>query len=492
VRAGPSPGGSARRSRAHGINHLVVPAVTPRLPVAALAATTAGAASIWIAAPTAEGWVLVAAALATTGAATIVAEAVRRAGWLGGALSPAGVVALALVILFALRPLALVEDRARATPGLAALGFAPADVLRAEAIGIVGLSCFALPLLALLPARPRPNASRLPAASSLAVAIAVAAIAGTVLWGTLFLRIGGFHVLLHDPALLHLRQFGGIYGVFGLLLCLGGALVGIAGYVWTRSRPVLVAAAAAASCALAGSICLASRGPLLATMVALAVVVAGRLSRRQAALALCGVLVIGIALVLGRAVRERAQTEPVRGAIWGTLRESPLQLIGGDLTDFDHFVALTELVPHRLGWLYGRSLAYVPAAFVPRQLWGSKPRPIDYRLSEQLYEGARAGTPFTLPGELYWNFGAAGVALGMAALGALYGLLWRLVASGRTAQRHLLAALLVGFTYLLLTRPLAPMVQTTTVAAVALFSVLGLGRLTERLRPAASKQPAHR
>jgi hypothetical protein len=451
-----------------------------------------GAVALWIAAPESERWVWAASALALLAAAAILTEGVRRAGWTGGALSPAGVVSGVLFVLFAVRPVALVGKPTLATPGLAKLGFSNADLVRATSIGVLGLVCFSLPLLALLPARRHPGPPRFRADGiRSAAALVAAALVGTALWITLFVHAGGFHALAHDPAQLHLRQFGGIYGTFGLLLCLTGAVVGLAAYLSTRSRRLLAAAAIDGALGVAGSVLLASRGPLVATVLAVLVLFAGRLSRRQAAAVVLALTVLGAALAYGRTIRENAQVEPLGRATSDALHKSPAETIGGDQVEFDHLVALVELVPERLDWLYGRSIAYVPAAFVPRSAWPGKPLPIDYRLSKSIYgPRAAAGTPFTLPGELYWNFGAAGVTVGMIVLGLLAGLGWRALSSSPRGEIQVLAAVMVGFTYFLLTRPLAPMVQVTAVAAVATLAMLGLASFAW-LRPAASKKPAH-
>ena len=61
-------------------------------------------------------------------------------------------------------------------------------------------------------------------------------------------------------------------------------------------------------------------------------------------------------------------------------------------------------MPHELGWLNGESLAQAPVFFVPRKLWSGKPKPLDFRLANVLHgPNAPAGTPFTLPGEAWWN-----------------------------------------------------------------------------------------
>ena len=455
----------------------------------ALAAAASGAGALWITAPEGETWVWGAAALALLAAAAILVEAVGRAGWSGGALSPAGVVSAALCILFAARPVALAGKSTLATPGLAKLGFSNADLVRATSIGVLGLVCFALPLLALMPRGQRRVVARIRARGLRSAVVLVAAgLVGTALWVRLFLHAGGFHALAHDPAQLHLRQFGGIYGTFGLLLCLTGSLVGVVAYLSTHSRPMLASAAVNGALGMAGSVLLASRQPLVATVLAVLIILAGHLSRRQAVAVGLAVTVLAVALSYGRTIRENAQIEPLGRASADALHKSPAEMAGGDQVEFDHLVALVEIVPGRLDWLRGRSIAYIPAAFVPRSAWPDKPLPIDYRLSKQIYgPTAAAGTPFTLPGELYWNFGPAGVTIGMVVLGLLAGLGWRALSSSRRAAAQMLAALVVGFTYFLLTRPLAPMVQITTVAAVAFLAMLGLASFRP-LRPAPAEQ----
>lgn len=470
-------------------------AVAPFLPRGALAACGVTAGVLWAEAPRAEAWVYVAAATAAVAASATLAEAVRRGGWVGGALSPAGAVAGILLVLFALRPAALAADPGNATPGLADLGFDNADLVVATSVGVLGLVCLAAPFIALLPPRAYAREARVDAAgTAAAVALVALAAVGTALWARLFVHAGGFGALAHNPAQLHLRQFGGIYGTFGLLLCLTAPLVGLLAYLSTGSRPMLAAAAVSGLLGAIGSVLLASRGPLVAAVLAGLILVAGRLSRTQVAgVALVAVL-LALALAYAGAIREEAQAESLDRAAEDALHRNPLDVLGGNQVELDHLVALVELVPGRLDWLRGRSIAYVPAAFVPRSVWPGKPLPIDYRLSRRLYgSDARAGTPFTLSGELFWNFGAAGVTLGMAALGLLAGLGWRVLALSRRREAPLVAALVVGCSYFLLTRPLAPMLQMTVVAVVALLAAYASARIASgralRGRPAEPQQP---
>ena len=85
------------------------------------------------------------------------------------------------------------------------------------------------------------------------------------------------------------------------------------------------------------------------------------------------------------------------------------------------------------GYLGGRGFAYLAWAAIPRLLWPDKPlvsrgewftSEIGFSMNE---EASTTSTGMTSPGELYWNFGWAGVVIGMAFLGYLISrLLWRL------------------------------------------------------------------
>jgi hypothetical protein len=144
----------------------------------------------------------------------------------------------------------------------------------------------------------------------------------------------------------------------------------------------------------------------------------------------------------------------------------------------ENFVALKQLVPDALPRLDGRSIWEVPGAFLPRQLWSEKPKPVDFELAEAIYgRGTQAGTPFTLAGELFWNYGVAGVFIGMALLGALAGLGWSALRRRATGAGVVACALVVGYTYLLLTRPLGPMLLTLAMALVALTLAAALAGL---------------
>jgi hypothetical protein len=85
------------------------------------------------------------------------------------------------------------------------------------------------------------------------------------------------------------------------------------------------------------------------------------------------------------------------------------------------------------GYTYGGELVYLTWAVIPRVIWKDKPfvsrgEWFTSEIGFSMNEGASTtSTGMTSPGELYWNFGWAGVAIGMSFLGYLISrLLWRL------------------------------------------------------------------
>jgi hypothetical protein len=323
------------------------------------------------------------------------------------------------------------------------------------------------------------------------VGVIVALVVGTALWLPVVLRAGGLSALIDDPATVHLEQFGLGYGSVGYAIVLGAVLVVLwmwLGHPSPKLRGMLIAAGAVA---LVAAICLQTRGPLIATATAAVVLVLRErhLRRRQVATAAALAVVLLYGLFFMRQVRDYTQTQPFGVAVTSALQRNPLTLPSADFAELDGFVAVHRLVPEALPWLDGSSVADIPGTFVPRQLWGDKPYPIDRRVASKLYgDGASAGTPFTLVGELYWNFGFGGALLAMAVAGALAGLGWRALLALRPPFFDVVRATVTGYTYLLLTRPVGPMMLTLAfglvgvgVAAFAIGTV-ELGPILRRLR----------
>jgi hypothetical protein len=275
-----------------------------------------------------------------------------------------------------------------------------------------------------------------------------------------------------NPAALHLNQFGGSYGTFGTVLCLGATLALL--WVWLErpSRRLAWALAAAASVCVGSSIALASRGPLVATAIAAALLaLRHRRPRRQTVIALAAASVLVFsANAFARQVREYAQGRSMSDAIVATAHADPLVVLSGDLVEFDHAVAVVTVVPDGLPYLNGESLADIPKAFLPRALYTRKPLPIDFRLSRVMYgPTTTAGTPPTLPGEFFWNFGLLGALVAMAVTGGLLAALGRvLVAAGAFGTAAWCVT--VGYCYLLLTRPVAYMLLLLAMALAGFYA----------------------
>lgn len=88
---------------------------------------------------------------------------------------------------------------------------------------------------------------------------------------------------------------------------------------------------------------------------------------------------------------------------------------------FDAFARIVDMYPRTLPYLYGESIYETLTIPIPRSLWPGKPADFGLRLDHQLYgydQSASNAVP-TLPGELYLNFGWAGVLVGMFATGTI-------------------------------------------------------------------------
>lgn len=82
-------------------------------------------------------------------------------------------------------------------------------------------------------------------------------------------------------------------------------------------------------------------------------------------------------------------------------------------------LVIRELKLGHVDFQNGTDLVLIPAYFIPRALWPSKPLPLDYRLNRQigLNTGTPFGTPITIYGGLYINGGYYGYVILMLILG---------------------------------------------------------------------------
>ena len=417
------------------------------------------------------GLLLVVGTVALTFAVAL-REARRRShgSWRFVAISPLAGGRRRLGLIFGLRPLELWLSPRDTTLALTALGFSSTDLVHAAAIGALGCAAWALGYLVMLgrPPRPQPLADRrAPSRCRSAPLLGLLALS-CVLWGALFVRQGGLATLVDNPGELH--NDGAVERLRG-----PRHLAGPGG------RAVRPARAAATAGAAAPRGCARSRRPSP--------------SLRALALQARGLLVLGVrrgadhrpapcgprgggrspspwspppspcrrssSCSRSAATRSRARpAEAVRLALKTPLATQQIS----DLGVFDNLVALQQLVPDSAARLDGASLVAIPTAFVPRGLWPGKPQPVDQQMSALVYPGLTAGTPVALQGELWWNFGVAGVALGAVAIGLLMGLLARLAFTARSPLALLLYAVATASVVAPLTRALAPMTTNTALA----------------------------
>jgi hypothetical protein len=88
------------------------------------------------------------------------------------------------------------------------------------------------------------------------------------------------------------------------------------------------------------------------------------------------------------------------------------------------------------GFRYGETMQNLTYAFIPRILWPEKPTVTRgswftaYLGGSASEEESQTSTGIYSAAELYWNFGFAGVVLGMALLGGVFALLFTMVGPG--------------------------------------------------------------
>lgn len=418
------------------------------------------------------------------------------------ALWPLGLACVLWAATFVLRPLTLWESPEYASRALQSLGFDASDLTRTVALAGAGIAAWCLFYVAVL-AFPNGGGRRLPAVLlrtrpeiSTWRAVAVLA-AGTLLWGALFQRQGGFDALIHSPASIRSNQQSSFYGFIGVWIVQGAALYAWMAALGAGRRPppadpwrAWAVFAFAFGLSIAATVCLQLRELALALVVAMLIVyvherrpTATRLAWAAGLLA----LVIVAALVFQQ-VRDYSQRVSTGRAIELTLDTPPTELASADLDTFDNLVSMRQLVPDSVPFLDGRTLADIPLALVPRALWSGKPQPVDQLASGYLYPGPQPlnrtgravsvaglpGAPISLQGELYWNLGLAGVVVGSGVAGLLMGLVGRL---GRRAGESPillgLIAIAIAFGPLLLTRSVAAMTGNLVLALIGAGIAMG-------------------
>ena len=137
-------------------------------------------------------------------------------------------------------------------------------------------------------------------------------------------------------------------------------------------------------------------------------------------------LAMGVAallvLVAVRDVRVLGPTLDQAGQVaLASLPSSIADLVFAVVREFreaEIFAVLVAITPEVIPFLYGRSYVEVLFQPIPRVLWASKPVPAGFMVG-QVLRGVNVGTPSTVMGELYLNFGVFGIVPGMLLFGLL-------------------------------------------------------------------------
>lgn len=142
--------------------------------------------------------------------------------------------------------------------------------------------------------------------------------------------------------------------------------------------------------------------------------------------ALASFLVVSITLLM--AARSKAETIGEVASYFSP--DKVLESLAGDGNFFgvEKVAHVLDKVPETSPFLLGESLLSWVYAPIPRSLWENKPVALAFRFRHEIYDLPYTETSGYPPGvvvELYWNFGLAGVLIGMFILGVLLGAVYR-------------------------------------------------------------------
>lgn len=428
-------------------------------------------------------------------AVAIVAVATERLmpGWRWLLASPVAVAAATWLPLFALRPIELYFYPGEAITPMIQLGYDTGDLSRTVAIAGLGCATWSIGFLAVL-ASVRASGAQMPSLEPLWLrrrAPWIVIVLGALLAGALFMRQGGPSALLHSAGTLHTNQGSGFYGQLGIWMLVGTALYAFATLLQrpadSEAKRVL---GVSAPLAIGSTLALGSRGFIAFGLLAAGVILLRirRPSARSVAITISVAVLLAGLLEVVAIVRTNAASADLVTSVERTVETPVPAFQTADLSVFDDFVAMQTVVPGSISRLDGSSLLQIPAALTPRALWPDKPEPLDNLVTAYLYPGQVAGSPITMQGELFWNFGLAGVAIGSLLIGALMGLSVALLYRRDVLSLMIYAVLYVSV-FALLTRALGTMTANTflalvgvSIAAVSLGASPALREPVRRLR----------
>jgi hypothetical protein len=302
--------------------------------------------------------------------------------------------------------------------------------------------------------------------------VALALAIGIPMWLVLFEHSGGLTALRHSAASIRTHQLGGGYGFVGAWLIESTGLYALAVALRTRERRAWRVVWLVLFLSVLILFTLQVRALLVTAVIAgvIMYVTARGVRRRYLVAGACVTVVAALGLAAFQQARAYSSTTSTGQAVKLTLRTPPAVLFASDLSTYDQFVAIEELVPSSIGYLGGKTLLEAPASLVPTAIWRHKPRSIDFRVASYLYPNTFVATPITIQGELYWNGGLLLVVLGSIGVGLLLGLLARVGLRAPPATAPFAAyALLLPFVHGFATRGLGAMIENV------FFALVGLG-----------------
>lgn len=236
-------------------------------------------------------------------------------------------------------------------------------------------------------------------------------------------RSGGFALFwatLSGRALL--AETGSMVFASTLYLVSAAAVVLGTNWIFFRRGMWLFGAVLALSVVLNTS--LGGRSGVLIQLLGLVVIFYySRLHRHQAATtrmaAVLGFGLLAIVFVVGLGIlRSPLTTVAGRGDLKALSAAEVGERFVSEFNQFDWFVIILDLTPQTVPYQHGATFAQLLGQFIPRMIWPDKPPPFEYTLT-RMVTGTESGSPFTIAGEFYLNFGPVGMLLGMVFFGVL-------------------------------------------------------------------------
>lgn len=143
---------------------------------------------------------------------------------------------------------------------------------------------------------------------------------------------------------------------------------------------------------------------------------------------LVALIIISVFAVLIIVILGSMRVHIAKGGFLGDISSMPdiflmgiVQRLIGEFTQFDWFAIILYLVPMAVPYHNGSTFLQFFYMFIPRAFWAEKPLPIAYTVNQMFTQSPNpSGTPFTILGELYLNFGILGIILGMILFGLFF------------------------------------------------------------------------